>query len=579
MLGLAYFLAAALAVSLTRYGGGVAVIWIATAILLADLRYRSQASWWLRCAVCGIAGMAATAWLGLGPAAAFPLAIINIGEALAAAWLLRRFMPVASHLESPREIAILVLVPGCLVSIAGAFPGAAVAHLVADVPYWTNWLGWTTGHALGVLTVLPLAKLLLGGDVMEWARSAQRREWIEATAIAGVMIGTTVFVFCTPHLPLLFLPLLPMMVAVFRIGRLGATVSLGLLTVIGMAFTLAHAGPISRLSDDIGFELQFLQFYLVTAMLMALPAAAELKRRKKLLRRAEESAALFDLIAEHTGDIILAVEPDGSVRYASPSISSLQNIDADIVLGCRTEALALEDDGEVIVSVYREMLASPDHAATAEFRMVKADGTIGWFETQGRATVDESGCVTGAVSILREVSRRKARELDLARAASTDPLTGLLNRRAFDVALAHRLRLADIGNARGCIALFDLDYFKQVNDRHGHAAGDEVLKAFAMMLAGAVRDSDIVARIGGEEFVAFLADASVAQAEAICDRIRADLAAMIFLTRSETPLCATVSIGIAPIATDEGQEHAMQNADRALYEAKNSGRNRVALAA
>jgi len=159
-------------------------------------------------------------------------------------------------------------------------------------------------------------------------------------------------------------------------------------------------------------------------------------------------------------------------------------------------------------------------------------------------------------------------------AANTDALTGLLNRRA----LFDRYGEEAVGAHRAAIA-FDLDSFKSVNDRHGHAAGDAVLKAFAAVLREACGATACVARLGGEEFVVVLDRTLPHRAQHIAERIRADFAAKLIPIGGRSISC-TVSAGIAfGNAESVSFDSLLSNADKALYEAKRAGRNRVSLVA
>ncbi|MBN9604417.1 MAG: GGDEF domain-containing protein [Afipia felis] len=155
------------------------------------------------------------------------------------------------------------------------------------------------------------------------------------------------------------------------------------------------------------------------------------------------------------------------------------------------------------------------------------------------------------------------------REAETDALTGLFNRRAL---FERSLRL------RGTVAVvvFDIDHFKQVNDRHGHQVGDTVLQTFASLLAANVRDGDLAARLGGEEFVIILPDTTPDDAAQIAERIRQNFAAQQFISSSGN-FAVTVSAGIAGGDSDADIIALLRQADTALYDAKRSGRNRVLL--
>ncbi|GCL65439.1 GGDEF domain-containing protein [Pseudaquabacterium pictum] len=168
----------------------------------------------------------------------------------------------------------------------------------------------------------------------------------------------------------------------------------------------------------------------------------------------------------------------------------------------------------------------------------------------------------------------------LARLATHDPLTGLLNRNGLDAALDRHF------GSRPAQALvlcqIDIDHFKQINDSHGHAAGDAVLQGVAGTLAAHVRGGDFVARLGGEEFLVGCCGAGLAQdqALALAERLRDALAAQSHPLAGGTSLRCTVSIGVSPaIVARSGWEAALRAADAALYQAKHAGRNRVVVAA
>lgn len=174
------------------------------------------------------------------------------------------------------------------------------------------------------------------------------------------------------------------------------------------------------------------------------------------------------------------------------------------------------------------------------------------------------------------IGRIHESEEALSRLAHNDTLTGLGNRRAFDEAFREvQDRKRRHGEQAGLLAI-DIDHFKRINDRHGHAAGDEVLRSIASLMARNVRPMDKVFRIGGEEFVAILPGASSAQAREIANRLREAIAATP-VPIDENAIGVSVSIGVATTAQAGEQQELMELADRALYEAKSTGRNCVVL--
>jgi diguanylate cyclase (GGDEF)-like protein len=159
--------------------------------------------------------------------------------------------------------------------------------------------------------------------------------------------------------------------------------------------------------------------------------------------------------------------------------------------------------------------------------------------------------------------------------ATTDPLTGLLNRRRFLEACQDELdRTRRYGCPLSVIAL-DLDHFKDVNDHLGHAAGDDVLRTLALVLRDQARQHDVAARLGGEEFAILLPETSLGDAIALGERLRRHVGALRLAIAGEA-LAVTASFGVADVLpTDLTVEDALARADRALYRAKRGGRDRV----
>ena len=179
--------------------------------------------------------------------------------------------------------------------------------------------------------------------------------------------------------------------------------------------------------------------------------------------------------------------------------------------------------------------------------------------------------------ILLAMAKERA-ELTHKIAAKLDPLTGLPNRRAF-LQDADQLRAMQIGCGRTiAVLMIDLDHFKSINDRFGHSVGDRVLQIFARTAAANLRSFDLIGRLGGEEFAAVLADSSREDALAVAERIRSAFAAAASVVDGY-PVGATTSVGVAVMRdSSQGVTALLGQADRALYRAKDLGRNRIEFA-
>src|SRR5690606_18832382 len=193
---------------------------------------------------------------------------------------------------------------------------------------------------------------------------------------------------------------------------------------------------------------------------------------------------------------------------------------------------------------------------------------------------DRNDVMFAARNIDRRVVAERALEesrRELERQSRVDALTDLANRRQLDERLDLALRRLQRNDSMLALLCMDIDRFKAINDGHGHAAGDRVLQAFAARLRSCVRDTDLVARPGGDEFVILLEDVDANGAQTVARKVLAAMEAPVDL--GSTQLTITTSIGIACTSEPVDAAALMARADAALYEAKRAGRNRYHVAA
>ncbi|MDI3491951.1 MAG: diguanylate cyclase [Thauera sp.] len=194
------------------------------------------------------------------------------------------------------------------------------------------------------------------------------------------------------------------------------------------------------------------------------------------------------------------------------------------------------------------------------------------------APLIEDGRLNGAVVVFHDISDNKQREEALIALANTDALTGVANRRHFLERLQAELGRVGRHATQASLLMIDLDHFKRVNDTYGHATGDEVLRNLAALARQTLRQSDVIGRVGGEEFAALLPDDDAASAVQTAERLRKALETHPVITADGVQVMVTASIGVTRLrATDEKPEAPLGRADEALYLAKNQGRNRVVL--
>ena len=213
---------------------------------------------------------------------------------------------------------------------------------------------------------------------------------------------------------------------------------------------------------------------------------------------------------------------------------------------------------------------------------------FGWFEkeflisnqniilTKTLSFLTVMGVLTYLVKIFNSVIEFAGNKADvLHNMATTDALTGLINRREFNRRIAEEFSRAKRHNTQLSLALFDIDFFKKINDTYGHHAGDVILKELGSLISNKTRTSDVACRYGGEEFVLILPETSQVEAFELLDRLREIVAEEIF-NKSAKPIKATISVGVAQLdLSDKTPVDFCERADKALYRAKEGGRNRV----
>jgi diguanylate cyclase (GGDEF)-like protein len=285
-------------------------------------------------------------------------------------------------------------------------------------------------------------------------------------------------------------------------------------------------------------------------------------------------ARLAELEAER-GRLRDAITRFGEALAATHDIGTLLRVivEAAVEATGATGARLVADDGRVVESGDPEAdgqrLVMPLSAGRANF------GTL---ELVGVAFDEEQTMTAGSLASHAAIALENARlHRIVERQALVDGLTGISNRRQCEDSLTAEIARADRLGTPFTLVLADLDDFKAVNDVHGHAVGDDVLREFAAVLRATVRDSDVAGRWGGEEFLLLLPGAEAEGGAQLADRIRTTLAERSFLGRDGEVVSVTCSFGVAQHTLGGDERELFAAADRALYRAKRAGKNRVEL--
>ena len=290
-----------------------------------------------------------------------------------------------------------------------------------------------------------------------------------------------------------------------------------------------------------------------------------------LQRVTEESLDRLQSIVQHASDLILILDADGRLRTVTGSTEAFRGDSGGSLL----DGVHPDDAGGVAGFLAAVAAKPPGESAEAEWRMLGADGAFRHVSAVATNLIDDPR-VDGLVLTVRDDDARKRFEQQLRHRAFHDELTGLANRALFYDRTEHALSRGARGDANVAVLFVDLDDFKPVNDRLGHAAGDLLLQLVAKRLVACVRSADTVARLGGDEFGILLEGADSERAVEAAERILAALETRFDLPTEALRVSASVGVAVSREGVRDVEE-LLRAADRAMYEAKRGGKHRLAV--
>jgi len=300
-----------------------------------------------------------------------------------------------------------------------------------------------------------------------------------------------------------------------------------------------------------------------------------LRRTTSLAEELGHNEARFRSLVQNASDVIIVTDAAGNILYESPAVERVLGYKPDHRVGTNALATIHPDEAARVTDILAYVTRHPGEFRTLECRAMHADGAWRWLEITASNVLDDPN-VMGIVGNYRDITERKLLEAQLAHQASHDALTGLANRALFRDRLEHSLARARRHSEPVSVLFLDLDDFKAVNDSLGHSAGDTVLVAVANRLRGCMRESDLAARFGGDEFAALFEDTAGPQAEAAAKRILQTLAPPVDVHGHPVP--AQASIGLAVVSDGScGPDELLRRADAAMYAAKARGKGQYAV--
>jgi diguanylate cyclase (GGDEF)-like protein/PAS domain S-box-containing protein len=284
-----------------------------------------------------------------------------------------------------------------------------------------------------------------------------------------------------------------------------------------------------------------------------------------------ESERRFRIMASGAFEGI-AITSQGKLVDANVQLAKILGYEQNEIIGQPIKSFIAPEDQDRVLANIRDGSES-----NIEHKMLRKDGSRVLVESHGQTIVQ--GGIPIRLTAIRDITERKLFEVELKHRAHIDYLTGVNNRGYFMEQAELELSRAVRYGSPLSLYMLDVDFFKKVNDSHGHKVGDLVLIKLAEVCGQTLREVDIIGRLGGEEFAILLPETNLAKANEVAERLREAIAKAKVPLESGLPLHFTVSIGVTSLVSkDDNLDVLLNRADKALYEAKEKGRNRVCVA-
>ena len=572
-----YGLAALLSIWLSARPGQIAAPWFANPIGTVALLALPSRRWLPMLLALGLVNLLVNlgtlpgAWRwalqpGLDAVAFVPG---NAAEMLLAAVLLRHLGMNADTLRQPGRFGRVLVLGALLPTFCSAFVGAALVAAPTH-PFTEAWTEWFAGSLIGSVAVLPLvlAIWLLG-------TAALRRSLRQPRTIAYLVLSAAITLLAMTTLPRPFVVMSIGLVLVatqtsFAVTTLATLVNTVLLALLHTTGMLVPPPAVAW------WEPGLYQLSVIASLLPGLLLSSSMEGQTQAMRHLLANEQRFRSLYTRTPALMHSIDPQGRILSVSELWLQTLGYEEREVLGHHTTEFMTPETARYARDVVIPQAKRNGRCDNIEYQMRARDGRVLDVLLSAIWLYDKDGQPLHSLAVLQDVTEKKRLQA-LSYYAAHDPLTGLPNR----VLLQDRLERSCVQHARHgtrfAIGFLDLDHFKAVNDTHGHHAGDLLLKRVARRLLTALRASDTVCRLAGDEFVLLFADVEQdTDLHHLVQKILASVALPVRLGDLPDSPVVTVaaSMGLA-LCPDHGQDPQtlMSHADQAMYTAKRSGRN------
>lgn len=495
----------------------------------------------------------------------------NCAEMLLAASLLRGLVMTSDVLRQPglfgRTLALGALVP----SFCSAFAGAALVAPGQGSTFTEAWVDWFAGSLIGSMAVLPLALAL-------WQQGcAPLREVARARSLGLLLLSAAITLLATSSLPQPYVVVAIALVLMAAQTSFQLTALMTLLTTIALGalhrYGIMVPPPAANWWDDGLYQLSQL-----AALLPGLFLSTAIDGQAQAMRQLLTSEQRFRTLYTRTPAMLHSIDPQGRITSVSKLWLQTLGYEEHEVLGRNSTDFMTPESARYVREVVLPQALRDGRCDYIALQMVTRNGHVLDVSLSAIWVYDREGHPLHSLAVMQDVTARKRLEA-LSHYAQHDPLTGLPNR----VLLQDRLERSCIQHARHgtrfAVGFLDLDHFKDINDSHGHDAGDLLLKEVAHRLRAALRASDTVCRLAGDEFVLLFADVEHNVAlEGLAQKVLSSVAQPCRLSEdAQAPVVdVAASMGLA-VFPEHGSDPQtlLTHADQAMYMAKRSGRNRI----
>jgi len=578
-----FALTALISLDVTRSGSGSPLFWPATGVAAALLVREAGLRWGRVLFGLLLAGTLLNHLVGgNAPVDSLALSAVDTFEVGLTAYVLRSDLvrlpfPNITFGAGVRMFFLLgIALPGL-----AALLGGLVLHWAVGADFAAAAGNWYTAIAAGALLLAPPIYLF---SRTAWRRLSSRDSRMLNLALAA---GCLILTYCSirySRFPLITLGI-PLLVVAFRVGAFGAALmceGVGLLIVAFWVLGVRTPGLAEPVTAGGGALAGLPFFALAAVMISPIMMGFSADDRDRAERNLAEERERLQTTLRAIGDAVITTNAVGQITYLNVAAENLIGQELSQVAGRRLDevvALTNPQTLKVTTSMVALCVARGEPVQRPERCLLhRPDGSPCYVLDTASPVSSPDGALNGVVVVLRDATAGVERDRELSHRAAHDALTGLINRFEFESRLGDCYERYRHIERQGTVLLIDLDRFKEVNDTGGHAAGDEVLRQVAKTLASLVRDSDLVSRLGGDEFGILLPYSDRPRIEQLGAKVLRAISELT-IEWNEATHSVGASIGVASLAPGIGSVTAwIAAADRACYEAKRAGRGQMRIA-